>query len=266
MFGSLKPPASLGGRVLQNKQWPPLPDRPCNQQSNRLAACTSRSSVRQSRGCHLSWNEALYRFARRRPQLTRGPAAANLLWMLMVQTSLLVLGCNRIHQGAFSAGHRMRTVPVSASPVVNTRRSIQCFALLVVNTRRSITPAAQLRRRHRGTCQFSLRDLVVQHAGHHPCWKAAHFLPCTRPPDVMRMHRPPKRATYGPSARIAFVSTHSGLQTMPTGGHGDDPAPSAVTGAAAGPVRRFTPIAPPRNLKDGLAPLDDDQYGSKFGP
>ena len=53
---------------------------------------------------------------------------------------------------------------------------------------------------------------------------------------------------------------------MPTGGHGDDPAPSAVTGAAAGPVRRFTPIAPPRNLKDGLAPLDDDQYGSKFGP
>ena len=47
--------------------------------------------------------EALYRFARRRPQLTRGPAAANLLQMLMVQTSLLVLGCNRIH--AYTRAH-----------------------------------------------------------------------------------------------------------------------------------------------------------------
>ena len=157
--------------------------------------------------------EALYRFARRRPQLTRGPAAANLLPMLMVQTSLLVLGCNRIHKGAFLAGHHMRTVPVSASPVVNTRRSIQCFALLVVNTRRSITPAAQLRRRHRGTCQFSLRDLVVQHAGHHPCWKAAHFLPCTRPPDAIRLHRDQRgRIRYGAHARRAFVAPRSGFQ------------------------------------------------------
>ena len=213
MFGSLKPPASLGERALQNKQWPPLPDRSCNQQSNRLAACTSRSSVRQSRGCHLSWNEALYRFARRRPQLTSGPAAANLLQMLMVQTSLLVLGCNRIHKGAFSAGHRMITVPVSASPVVNTRRSIQCFASPVVNTRRNITLAAQLGRRHRGTCQFSLRALVVQHAGHHPCWKAAHFLPCTRPPDAIRLHRAQRgRIRYGAHARRAFVAPRSGFQ------------------------------------------------------
>jgi hypothetical protein len=59
---------------------------------------------------------------------------------------------------------------------------------------------------------------------------------------------------------------------MPTGGLGDDPAPAAVTGAAAGPVRRFTPIAPQsdlqrilQGLQDAFAPLDDDQYGSKLG-
>ena len=167
----------------------------------------------------------------------------------MVQTSLLVLGCNRIHKGAFLAGHHMRTVPVSASPVVNTRRSIQCSASPVVNTRRNITPAAQLRRRHRGTCQFSLRDLVVQHAGHHPCWKAAHFLPCTRPPDVLRLPRAQRgRIHYGPSQRCAFVAPRSGLPTMPTGGHEDATAPAAVTSAAAGPVRRFTPIAPPHDM------------------
>ena len=32
-------------------------------------------ALRQPRGFHLSWNEALYCFARRRPQLTRGPTA-----------------------------------------------------------------------------------------------------------------------------------------------------------------------------------------------
>jgi hypothetical protein len=50
---------------------------------------------------------------------------------------------------------------------------------------------------------------------------------------------------------------------MPTGGHGDDVDPAAVTGAAAGTVRRFTPIAQPRDLQAALAPLDDDKYGSK---
>jgi len=51
---------------------------------------------------------------------------------------------------------------------------------------------------------------------------------------------------------------------MPTGGYGDDVAPAAVTGAAAGNVRRFTPIAPPRDLQAALAPLDEDQYGPKI--
>ena len=54
---------------------------------------------------------------------------------------------------------------------------------------------------------------------------------------------------------------------MPTGGHGDDEddtAPAAVTGAAAGPVRRFTPIVPPHDLQAALAPFDDDKYGQKI--
>jgi hypothetical protein len=50
---------------------------------------------------------------------------------------------------------------------------------------------------------------------------------------------------------------------MPTGGHGDDTAPAALTGAAAGPGRRFTPPSPPRDLQAALEPLDDAQYGTK---
>jgi len=50
---------------------------------------------------------------------------------------------------------------------------------------------------------------------------------------------------------------------MPTGGHGDDTPPAALTGAAAGPVRRFTPPEPPRDLQAALEPLDDAQYGTK---
>jgi hypothetical protein len=135
------------------------------------------------------------------------------------------------------------------------------FASLVVDTRRSFALAAQLRRTYNGICHFSSRDLAVQHGRHHPCWKAAHFLPCTRPPDVLLLHRPQRgRIHYGPSQRIAFVTTRSGLQTMPTGGHGDDVDTAAV---AAGTVRRLTPIAPPLDLQSALAPLDDDKYGSK---
>ena len=101
----------------------------------------------------------------------------------------------------------MRTVPMFASPAVHTRRS----AL-----------AAQLRRKYFGIRQFSSRDLAVQLDEHHPCWKAAHFLPCTRPPDVLRMHRPQRHTTFGPSARRAFVVTRSGFQTMQYGGLGND--------------------------------------------
>ena len=66
---------------------------------------------------------------------------------------------------------------------------------------------------------------------------------------------------------------------MPTGQEADEieeyaaPA-SAVTGvaagpgrcygAAAGPGRRFKPAVPPRDLQAALAPLEDDEYGSKI--
>jgi len=119
----------------------------------------------------------------------------------------------------------MRIVPMFASPVVYTRRR---------------TLSAQLRRTHCGTRHFFSRDLTPQRDAQHPCWKAAHFLPCTRPPDVMRLHRPQRgRIHHGPSELSVFVVTRSGLQTIPTGGHGDDADPAAATGAAAGNVRRF---------------------------
>jgi len=141
----------------------------------------------------------------------------------------------------------MRIVPMFASLAVDTRRSIQCFASLAVDTRRSFTLAAQSRRTYNGICHFSSRDRAVQHHCHHPCWKAAYFLPCTRPPDGLRFTAQRGRINYGPSQLCAFVATRSGFQTMP-GEHGaaeDDTAPAAVTGAAAGPGRRYGAAAGP---------------------
>ena len=59
-------------------------------------------------------------------------------------------------------------------------------------------------------------------------------------------------------------------------GHGDDEddsVPAAVTGAtagpgrrygaAAGPSRRFTPTAPPSDLQAARVPIDADKYGPK---
>ncbi len=113
----------------------------------------------------------------------------------IVHTSPFLVPCTRTSSGAFQAGHLMRIVPM--------------FASLVVDTRWSFALSAQSRRTYNGICHFFSRDRAVQHNRHHPCWKTAYFLPCTRPPDVMRMHRPPKRATYGPSQRRAFVATSS---------------------------------------------------------
>jgi len=143
-------------------------------------------ALRQPRGFHLSWNEALYRLACRRPQLTRGPAA----WCpgrIRVWTPLLPRPLHPQRSGAFQAGHLMRIVPMFASLVVDTRRSLQCFASLVVDTRRSFAQAAQSRRTYNGICHFFSRDRAAQHNCHHPCWEAAYFLPCTRPPDVLRL-------------------------------------------------------------------------------
>ena len=135
-------------------------------------------------------------------------AIGNLMCLPAVDTRLhlsALVACNRTRKGA-SAGHLMRTVPMFASPAVHTRRAAS---------------AAQLREKYFGIRQFSSRDLAVQRDDHHPCWKAAHFLPCTRPPDVLRMHRP-RVATFGPSQHRAFVVTRSGFQTMPSGGLGDE--------------------------------------------
>ena len=139
----------------------------------------------------------------------------------------------------------MRTVPMFALPAVYTRRS----AL-----------AAQLRRKYFGTRQFSSRDLAVQRDENHPCWKAAHFLPCTRPPDVLRMHRPQQHTTFGPSARRAFVATRSGFQTIPYGGLGADEAP--VAGVSFGTVRQPATLVKSADMQTALASPDDNDVGT----
>ena len=131
-------------------------------------------AICQPRGSHLSWNEALYRFARRRPQLTSDPAA----WCprrIRVWIPLLPRPLHPQRSGAFQAGHLMRIVPM--------------FASLVVDTRRSFAQAAQSRRTYNGICHFFSRDRAAQHNCHHPCWEAAYFLPCTRPPDAQSSAR-----------------------------------------------------------------------------
>ena len=144
--------------------------------------------------------------------------------------------------GHIQAGHLMCIVPMFASPAVDTRRSLQCFALLAVDTCRSFAQAAQSRRTYNGICHFFSRDRAAQHNCHHPCWEAAYFLPCTRPPDVLRLHRAQRgRTHHGPSERRAYVSTRSGLHTMPTG-HGDAEAATA-------------PVAVTRPRSSSLSPL-----------
>ena len=152
----------------------------------------------------------------------------------------------------------MRTVPMFASPVVYTRRRTLADQL---NT--------ELRRTHCGTRHFFLRDLTAQHDAQHPCWTATHFLPYTRPPDVMRPHRSSNRATYGPSERRAYALTRSGFQTMPRRDE-DAVTEVAASATARGPrAPRFgararaamlTPPAPerpstPADLRTALRPL-----------
>jgi len=145
-----------------------------------------------------------------------------------VYTSQFLVPCTRTRSVAFQAGHLMRIVSMFASLVVDTWRS---FALV-----------AKSRRTYNGICHFFSRDRAVQHNRHHPCWKASYFLPCTRPPDVLRLHRA-QRIHFGPSQRCVFVAMRSGLQTMPIDEDDTASADVNVTGAAAGPGLRFTPIA-----------------------
>ena len=102
----------------------------------------------------------------------------------------LCLGClHPQRSGTFQAGHLMCIVPMFASPAVDTRRSLQCFASPAVDTGRSFAQAAQSRRTYNGICHFFSRDRAAQHHCHHPCWEAAYFLPCTRPPDAQSSAR-----------------------------------------------------------------------------
>ena len=123
------------------------------------------------------------------------------------------------------------------------------FASPAVHTRRCAL-AAQLRKLHLGIGQIFSRDMTVQCDAQHPCWKAAHFLPCTRPPDVMRLHRSSNRATYGPSERRAYALTRSGFQTMPRRDEDavTEVAASATARGARAPrfgTRAQAPMTPP---------------------
>ena len=93
-------------------------------------------------------------------------------------------------------------------------------------------------------------------AGRHPCWTAACFLPCTRPPDItrLRLRRPSRQP--GPSerdARCVFALTRSGFQTMPRRDEEEDTASEAARGDCR--VSRFgtrargtmTPPSPERS-------------------
>ena len=103
------------------------------------------------------------------------------------------------------------------------------FASLEVCTTSRSALADLLARMYFWTRHSLSRSLV----GRHPCWTAACFLPCTRPPDItrLRLRRPTRRP--GPSerdARRAFTLTRSGFQTMPGPDADEDTASEAARG------------------------------------
>jgi hypothetical protein len=124
------------------------------------------------------------------------------------------------------------------------------FASLEVCTTSRSALADLLARMYFWTRHSLSRSLV----GRHPCWTAACFLPCTRPPDIprLRVRRPTRRP--GPSARDArraYSLTRSGFQTMPTRRDEDeiteDAAPATARGARAPRfgTRAHAPMTPP---------------------
>ena len=110
------------------------------------------------------------------------------------------------------------------------------FASLEVCTTSRSALADLLARMYFWTRPSLSRSLV----GRHPCWTAACFLPCTRPPDItrLRLRRPTRRP--GPSERDApraYALTRSGFQTMPTRRDEDEITEGAVEGAASATAR-----------------------------
>jgi hypothetical protein len=68
------------------------------------------------------------------------------------------------------------------------------------------------------------RDLIAHRDALHPCWTAAHFLPCTRPPDVLRLPRaqrgrihtaPLHAASFGARARAPLLTPPAPERTSP---------------------------------------------------
>ena len=125
------------------------------------------------------------------------------------------------------------------------------FASLEVCTTSRSALADLLARMYFWTRPSLSRSLV----GRHPCWTAACFLPCTRPPDLprLRLRRPTRRP--GPSerdARRAYALTRSGFQTMRTRRDEDDitedAAPATARGARAPRfgTRAHATTTPPR--------------------
>ena len=157
----------------------------------------------------------------------------------------LCLGClHPQRSGTFQAGHLMCIVPMFASPAVDTR------AFSVLRRQLWIRVAVLHRPPNRGghttgsatSSRGTVRPntIAIIRVGRQHTFSRA---------PVLLTHRAQRGGIhYGPSQRCAFVAPRSGLPTMPTGGHEDATAPSAVTSAAAGPVRRFTPIAPPHDM------------------
>jgi hypothetical protein len=162
----------LGAVTLRNKQWLQLPDRPCDQQSNRLAACASRSSVRQPRGCHRCWNETLL----------------------------------ALHFDASASGHRLRSVSIESIGYCLNRFQSQheyavapgCWTHPCASCPRISCSIGYCRKQACliGYCRMPrgppvgrmellgpacIRPGTLQNLN--PCRQAAYFLPCTRPPD-----------------------------------------------------------------------------------
>jgi hypothetical protein len=125
--------------------------------------------------------------------------------------------------------------------------------------------AALLMGTYLGIRHFPSRDLVSRKGCSHPCRQAAFFLPCARPPDVLRLRFGRPRNHRGAYVRRAFVLTRSGFHTMPSGrGDRDDANDVSVTASGASSSSLRDPPEAPDDLKATLTDPADDEFGTKI--
>jgi hypothetical protein len=125
--------------------------------------------------------------------------------------------------------------------------------------------AALLIRTYLGIRHFPSRDLVSRKGCRHPCRQAAFFLPCARPPDVLRLRFGRPRNHRGAYLRRAFVLTRSGFHTMPSGrGDRGDADDVSVAASRASSSRLRDPPEAPDDLKAALTDPADDEFGTKI--